>query len=138
MSGFEIIGVVLGTFPLLISGAKGIRRVVEGTEQSWKFNTEFEDFIEDVEFENLAFSDLFNVLFESSTHLTQDELSSLRYGSDKELWQSTGVQKSMDDRLRREAQTWFIGQVIKVTNALDKLQDMLPVGRVWFPSPSQR
>ncbi|KAL3301010.1 protein prib [Colletotrichum asianum] len=48
MSGFEIAGLALGAFPLLIEGAKELEGFAKKFEFYWEFRTKFESFIADV------------------------------------------------------------------------------------------
>lgn len=45
MSGFEIAGVVLGAFPIVMSGLERYRKAFEPLKSWWKFQRTFEVFI---------------------------------------------------------------------------------------------
>ena len=56
MGGVEAAGLVLGAIPLIISASEHYREGFEPLREWWKFETEFQSFVEELEVQDKIFS----------------------------------------------------------------------------------
>lgn len=55
MSGIEIVGLVFGAFPIILSGLEAYSKGFEPLEEWWQFSTRFKDFTDDVEHQMMKY-----------------------------------------------------------------------------------
>ena len=98
MSGFEIIGVVLGGLPLLISAAEDYREGFEPFLKWRRFRYEFRAFINNVDLEKQMFDALVVQLLEQ-TDLSGEQKQALSIGQDSDGWRRTEIKDALRKRL---------------------------------------
>lgn len=57
MSGIEIVGLVLGAFPIILNGLESYRKGFETLEEWWQFRTHFIAFIDDVRHQMMKYNE---------------------------------------------------------------------------------
>ncbi|CZT44403.1 uncharacterized protein RSE6_04565 [Rhynchosporium secalis] len=98
MSGIEIVGIVLGGFPLLISTAEHYKKGFEPLEKWYKFRSQFISFIDAVDIQK----QLFNLTLECflrSIDVEEDELQCFMDDPDYRGWQRPGLYQKLKGRL---------------------------------------
>jgi hypothetical protein len=98
MSGVEIIGLILGGLPLVISAAEDYRRGFEPFLKWRRYKREFRSFINSVSVEKQIFSALLRRLVEYSD-IPLDDRELLLTGTDPEAWHSENIVKALKVRL---------------------------------------
>jgi hypothetical protein len=98
MSGFEIVGIVLGGLPLIISVAKDYKEGFEPILQWHHFRREFRVFINNVDLENQMFDCLVGRLLEY-TDLSSQEKDNLLLEADPDRWCQPDIENSLKRRL---------------------------------------
>jgi len=98
MSGFEIVGVVLGGLPLIIKAAQDYREGFEPFVKWRRFRCEFRAFINDVDLEKQLFDCLVERLLEYAD-LSVEQKQGLLTGLDPDGWRQTDVKKASEVRL---------------------------------------
>jgi len=131
MSGFEIAGVALGAFPILLEGAKSLRGVYRDAKAWWEFEREFDDFVAAVEWESIAFSQSLDIMLESFADLSTEDRDILHNSPGDCLWLETRIQAELERRIPVEQQRrWFLGELRKLGIVLAELYAMLPATKV--------
>ncbi|KAK0102753.1 hypothetical protein ONS95_006351 [Cadophora gregata] len=98
MSGIEIAGLVLGSFPLLISAAEHYKKGFEPLEKWYKFRTQFITFIDAVDIQK----QLFNLALECflrSIDIEEDELERCMGDGGYEGWRRPELSERLATRL---------------------------------------
>ncbi|KAG9231768.1 hypothetical protein BJ875DRAFT_468556 [Amylocarpus encephaloides] len=98
MSGFEVVGVMLGGLPLIISTAERYRKGSEPFLKWRRFRTEFRTFINNVDLEKQMFDAIANRLLQQ-TDLPAERKDALLTGHEPDGWYQTEVQESFKRRL---------------------------------------
>ncbi|CAP70241.1 uncharacterized protein PODANS_3_3260 [Podospora anserina S mat+] len=101
MSGLEVAGVVLGTFPLIIDGGKLVRGYLQMTKFWWKFSSQFPDFISAVEDELIAFRQNVELLLRPLALDAATE-SDLLNNAHSRGWHDSKLRSMLKARLGRE------------------------------------
>ena len=123
MSGIEAAGLVLGAIPLLISAAEHYREGFEPLREFWKFETEFQSFVEELEVQDKIFSNNIEKLIQP-------------YVSDKEMHAIINDRNFMavNPQLERDVQERladsykaYMSVVRKVNVIVTTLQDQLGI-----------
>ncbi|KPM41489.1 hypothetical protein AK830_g5088 [Neonectria ditissima] len=133
MSGFEIAGLALGVFPLLLGSAKKARVLFEGTKMWWRFETEFDDFISAVEREYIAFSQIIEILL-APLDISDDDQEKLQNDPDSSLWHQPDIQAALRRRIQSRYHEWFMTQLNDIINAVTELHELLPIDKVYLMS----
>jgi len=98
MSGFEIIGVVLGGLPLVIKAAEDYKKGLEPLAKWRKYKFEFRRFVNDVDIEKQGFDALVDRLLQY-TDLSTEQKQMLLIGQDLDGWCHTEVDTALRRRL---------------------------------------
>lgn len=131
MLGLEVLGAVLGAYPILIDAADIASGYYQGAKTWWKFDTEFHNFVMDVRRESIAFSQIIEILVDSFQDLSREEREALQNCPGTKLWQDERVQRGIERRISVDSQRrWFVDQLQKLNVALEELCAMLPVSNV--------
>ncbi|KAK7417459.1 hypothetical protein QQX98_004579 [Neonectria punicea] len=129
MSGFEIAGLALGAFPLLLGSAKKARGFFEGTKMWWRFETEFDDFVSAVEREYIAFSQIIEILL-APLDISDADQERLLNDPDTTLWHQPDIQAELRRRIQSRYHEWFMTQLNDIINAVTELHGLLPIDKV--------
>ena len=130
MSGFEIAGVVLGLFPIVCDTAKDLRGVFHDAQSWWRFEREFEDFILEIEKQQIAYSQILEILFDPLHQLSLTEREALEGNPNSPLWYDLRIQAVLKDRIRQKYMGWFMRQLDDINDALKELLSLLPIEKV--------
>jgi len=98
MSGFEIIGVVLGGLPLVIKAAEDYKKGLEPLAKWRKYKFEFRRFVNDVDIEKQGFDALVERLLQY-TDLSTEQKQMLLTGQYQDGWCHTEVDTALKRRL---------------------------------------
>jgi hypothetical protein len=102
MSGFEVAGVVLGGFPLLIGAAKKWMEGVEALVEWKKFRPRFISFIGAIDVENTIFRNtLLNVMITATASMSMDV--------DYLEWKNPDISKALENPEIAQALTLHLG-----------------------------
>jgi len=123
MSGFEIIGVVLGGLPLVIKAAEDYKKGLEPLVKWRRYKFEFRAFVNDVDIENTGFDALVDRLLQY-TDLSTEQKELLLRGHDEDGWFQTEVDNALRQRLGDSYEACiYLLEAMKTD--LFKLQDIL-------------
>lgn len=134
MSGFEIAGIVLGSFPILIEAAKPFARYLEGAERWWHFKTSFRTLTATLEDELIAYSQNLELLL-TPVDLDSGLKAKLQEDPKSDLWHDPEVQAKLKSRIKNQYMSWFQRQLLDMRETLNEIQGMLPInqdGKVWL------
>lgn len=126
MSGFEIAGVVLGGFPILIEAAKPLSRYLQGAERWWHFKRDFMTLISTIEDESIAYSQNLELLL-TPVDIDPEAKASLQEDAGSKLWHHPEIQAKLKSRIKPQYMSWFLRQLLEMTQILDELFSMLPI-----------
>ena len=130
MSGFEIVGVILGAFPLICEGGKDAKGFYKNIKTWWRFEREFENFIAAVDREHIAFCLNVEILL-APIDLTDDERDALlQQGPDSSLWYESRIQAELKHRVKDRYFPWLMRQLKDICDCLTELHRLLPLGKV--------
>ncbi|CAG7566371.1 unnamed protein product [Fusarium equiseti] len=130
MSGFEIAGVVLGLFPIVCDTAKDLRGVFYDAQSWWRFEREFEDFILEIEKQQIAYSQILEILFDPLHQLSITEREALKSNPSSPFWYDLRTQGVLKARIRQKYMGWFMRQLGDINDALKELLGLLPIEKV--------
>lgn len=129
MSGFEIVGVVLGGFPLLLEAAKGLKGVFGDVKTWWRFDREFEDLISSIEAEHIKYSQSLEILL-SHLEISDEVRKELQNDSTCDRWNDPEIQAHLRQWIQECYYEWFMDQLRDMNTALQDLKGILTSGRV--------
>ncbi|RSM07312.1 hypothetical protein CDV31_008677 [Fusarium ambrosium] len=135
MSGFEIAGIVLGGFPILIEAAQPLSRYFQGAERWWHFKRDFMTLISTIEDESIAYSQNLELLL-TPVDIDPEVKASLQEDSGSRLWYDPEIQAKLRGRIKIQYMSWFLRQLIEMRETLSEILGMLPIkknGEVDFP-----
>ncbi|RSM11726.1 hypothetical protein CEP52_002885 [Fusarium oligoseptatum] len=135
MSGFEIAGIVLGGFPILIEAAQPLSRYFQGAERWWHFKRDFMTLISTIEDESIAYSQNLELLL-TPVDIDPEVKASLQEGSGSRLWYDPEIQAKLRGRIKIQYMSWFLRQLIEMRETLSEILGMLFIkknGEVDFP-----
>ena len=137
MSGIEVIGLVLGVLPLVISAAEDYKRGFEPFLKWHRYKREFRTFINSVDLEKQMFDGLLSQLLKY-TDLPLDEKQRLLSGNDIEAWHREDTIKALKTRLGDSYQScMFLFETMKEDMITLQTMMCLKDGSV-SPVPSSR
>lgn len=126
MSGFEIAGIVLGGFPILIEAAKPLSRYFQGAERWWHFKRGFMTLISTIEDESVAYSQNLELLL-TPVDIDPEAKASLQEDSRSKLWHDPEIQAKLRNRIKIQYMPWFLRQLLEMRETLDELRGILPI-----------
>ena len=128
MSGIEAAGLVLGAIPLLISAAEHYREGFEPLKEFWKFETEFQSFVEELEVQDKIFSNNIEKLIQP--YVTDKEMHAI-INDRNSMIVNPQLERNVQKRLADSYKAYM--SVVKKVNAIvTALQDQLGIkeGRI--------
>lgn len=123
MSGFEIVGVIFGVFPLLVSAAEHYEEGFEPLKKWWRFRTDFIEFIDAIDIEKQAF-DLILERFLIAAQVPYEEIQSLMIDPKYEGWLSNDIALAMKARLGPSYDV-FMSTIRRMNTLMGELQVIL-------------
>ena len=123
MSGIEAAGLVLGAIPLLISAAEHYREGFEPLKEFWKFETEFQSFIEELEVQDKIFSNNIEKLIQP--YVSDREMHTI-INDRNYMAMNPQLERNVQERLADSYKVYM--SVVKKVNAIvTALQDQLGI-----------
>ena len=123
MSGVEVVGFLLGAFPLIISAAEDYKRGFAPLKKWKRFRAEFTNFIDAVHIEKLRF-DMMLERFLISCDIPQEELQLFMTQPDYKGWQREDIVLALKTRLGQSFEVYM--STLKTMNSLmDDLHTLL-------------
>ncbi|KAF9869510.1 hypothetical protein CkaCkLH20_12995 [Colletotrichum karsti] len=129
MSGFEIAGLVLGTFPILCDAAKDLSGVLKKARSWWRFEATFEAFSSAIETQEVAYTQVLKRLLDPLV-IPDDEYDSLLRDPMSPLWYETRIQEGLRQRLSSEHR-YFMRNLSDLNEAILELQKLLPLDMLY-------
>ena len=119
MSGFEVAGIALAAFPILINGIKHVVAAIE-TAKRWKrYRLELKDYADILESTSVYFLDTLDELL-SDIVRTDEELTMLLGKPGESLWK----EKAYEERLRRRLDRSYSSYLKTVSKLVQASQEM--------------
>lgn len=123
LTGVETAGLVLASFPLLISALEHYREGFESLKEWWKFRTEFLAFVHDIGRQSVLFNENLEELL--SPLITSDtEMSTLLEDPCGAAWRTPALEEKLKDRLPKSYQS-YRNTIDDMYEAMDILQRKL-------------
>ena len=123
MSGVEAAGLVLGAIPLIVSAAEHYREGFEPLREWWKFETEFQSFVEELEVQDKIFSNNIEKLIQP--YASDREMHAII--NDRNLMAiSPQLESNVQERLA-DSYKAYMSVVKKVNGIVITLQDQLGI-----------
>ncbi|RYP78485.1 hypothetical protein DL771_000438 [Monosporascus sp. 5C6A] len=130
MSGFEIVGVILGSFPIIYEVGKETKGFYRNAKTWWRFEREFEDFIAAIDREYINFSQNLEILL-TPLDIPGEDREALQNGLDSRLWNQSRIRAELRHRIQDRYYEWFMRQLTEINDALGELHGLLPVGKAY-------
>ncbi|KAK0702170.1 hypothetical protein B0H67DRAFT_650232 [Lasiosphaeris hirsuta] len=123
MSGFEVAGLALGAFPLLLEAAKGLHCRYNDAQAWWQYERMLEDFIASLEEEQIKFDQILEILIDPLVDLTSNQQERLRRDPSSDLWGEPDIQSQLRRGFagRETHLDWFMRELCGLNMALGKL-----------------
>ena len=125
MSGFEIVGLVLGGLPLAIEATKGLESYLKGIKAAWLFRRHFKEFIRAVTIEEIFFTQNIDLLL-APLDLSDNERQALKDSQTSNLWHHPDIV----DKIRqhhKEALPVCTRLLRELDDSLKALYKVLPI-----------
>jgi hypothetical protein len=123
MSGAEIAGFVLGSFPLLISAAEHYREGFEPLRKWKRFRTEFIGFIDAIDIEKQIYNNMLE-RFLLSADVPDEELQLFLTKPKYDGWKREDLVSALQKRLGSSYGV-YMSTVRKMDELMDELKDVL-------------
>lgn len=137
MSGIEIIGIVLGAIPLLISGLEHYAEGADTIRRVYRAGREFRILKQQLDDENLLFRNTITILLEECVDIeTQVKLMDDVEGT---IWKQPAVQYALETRLG-DSYISYLRQVHSIRVSLDEFNHRLGITaqtQVWAVSHNE-
>ena len=130
MSGFEVVGVVLGSLSLIISGLEHYRQSAEVFEDWWEFKRAYKKCITALEMEEQAFQNIRDVFLVSTT-VSEEELEVLRANPFGDEWKDPVLEEKLRARLPRSYDL-FLNTIGEYQETMERLKKELNLENATF------
>lgn len=125
MSGFEIVGIVLGGFPLLVEGLKQLQDFLGDMKFYWTFQTSLEKFIADVDLEQHTYRQISDIILDLvGIHgADRDDLHNTRMtaGDEASIWHRPWLEEKFRQKLTSNAYEIIVRRLQDIDSALKQL-----------------
>ncbi|KAJ4197282.1 hypothetical protein NW759_016332 [Fusarium solani] len=125
MSGFEIVGVVLGGLPLVIEAAKSTESYIKGIKALWMFRRHFKEFVHAITFEEIFFCQNLDLLL-APLEISDRERRSLKDSPTSTLWHHPDIVDKIRQHLK-EALPLCTQMLRELNDSLNNLYEILPI-----------
>jgi hypothetical protein len=125
MSGIEVAGIVLGTFPLVLGFLKKCREGFEPLDDWWHFRTKFIEFVDAIEHQKMLYRENMIRLLDpivADTEILQAMVQDPR----DPRWRDGKLDKEMEQRLASERDR-FLRTCERMDKVMQELKDLLGV-----------
>ncbi|KAH8650455.1 hypothetical protein BGZ61DRAFT_487850 [Ilyonectria robusta] len=135
MSGFEIVGVVLGGLPLAIDAARGLESYLKGIKAAWLFRRHFKEFIRAITLEEIFFIQNLDLLL-TPLDLSDRERQSLKDSQTSNFWHHPDIVNKIRQHHKYSLPV-CIQFLRELDDSLNDLYKILPIknGKVSLPPP---
>lgn len=124
MSGIEIVGIVLGAIPLLISGLEHYAEGADTLKRAYRAGREFRILKQKLDDENLLFRNTITILLAECVDVeTQRDLMK---DVDGTTWKKPVVSRALEDRLQ-DSYCSYILHVKNIRHSLDEFSKRLGI-----------
>ena len=130
MSGIEIAGLLLGSFPLLISALEHYRETAEVLEDWWQIKKEYKKCKNEIKVQELAFENNLE-RFLLPLVVDDDEIYSLIAEPGGSKWKNQALEDKLRSRLPKSYDL-FLDTIKDIRGTMDGLKDELGVSREAF------
>ena len=130
MSGFEIVGVILGALPLVISALEHYAQGVSTAKRFWQYKLELKSLLRQIKTENAIFINTCEALLTGIVRVDQMMLFLKNPGG--QIWRDPKIEKKLEERLKG-AYEGYAETVVDMKVVLEKFMEKLmldPVGKV--------
>jgi len=125
MSGFEVVGILLGSFPILVSCLDYYRKGFEPLEEWWNFRTHFIAFVDDIEHQMMRYNE--NMIRLLDPIITDYEsLLPLVRNSEDPRWRDGSLDGPLEQCLASERER-FLRIVERMNKVVEDLKKLLQV-----------
>ena len=125
MSGVEIIGLILGSFPILLNSLEYYRKGFEPLDEWWHFRTRFIAFVDDIEHQMMRYNEnmirLLDPIISNNASLT-----ALILNTNDSRWTDGSLVRLLEERLAGQ-QGRFMRIVEKMEEIIEKLKKLLQI-----------
>ena len=125
MSGFEVAGVVLGSFPILLNCLDYYRQGFEPLEEWWNFRTHFIAFVDDIRHQMMKYNGSMIRLLDPII-VDNDSLTALAHDPTDSRWIDGSLDALLLERLAGEHQR-FLRVVQRLEQLLNDLKKLLRI-----------
>ncbi|KAH0542502.1 hypothetical protein FGG08_003098 [Glutinoglossum americanum] len=139
MSGIEIAGLVLGSFPILLNCLDYYRKGFEPLEEWWNFRTHFIAFVDDIRHQMMRYNENMIRLLDPII-ADNDDLNALVQDANDPRWTDGSLAIPLEQRLASECER-FIRIIKRMEEVVGDLKRLLQIkdGNVhWIGSGEQR
>ena len=130
MSGDEVAGLLLGSFPLLISALEHYRETAEVLEDWWQIKAEYKKCKNEIKVQELAFENNLEH-FLLPLVVSDDEIQSLLGEPGGRQWKDPTLEDKLKSRLPKSYDV-FLDTIYDIQATMDRLRDELGVRRLAF------
>ena len=130
MSGVEVVGLLLGAFPLLISALEHYRQGAEVLENWWKIKKEYKKCKNEIKVQELAFENNIE-RFLLPLVADDDDIAVLIAQPGGSSWKDPALEAKLKERLPRSYEL-FLATIEDIKLTIDGLKDELGVSRDAF------
>ena len=136
MSGFEIVGVILGGLPLAIEAVKGLESYLQGIKAAWLLRRHFKEFVRAITLEEIFFIQNLDLLL-TPLDLSDKERQSLKDSQTSSFWHHPDI----IDKIRqhhKDSLSICVQLLRELDGSLTELYKILPIkdGKVSVILPS--
>ena len=130
MSGFEIVGVILGALPLVISALEHYAQGASTAKRFWRYKPELKSLLRQIKTENAIFVNTCEALLTGIVHV--DQMAFFLENPGGQLWRDPKIEKKIEERLKG-AYEGYSETVVDMNAVLEKFMEKLkldPAGKV--------
>ena len=139
MSGIEVAGLVLGSFPILLNCLDYYRKGFEPLEEWWNFRQHFEEFIDDIRHQKMIYRESITILLDSII-TDPSSLNELVQNATDPRWSNGSLTDILKKRLAASELERFFRIVQRMEKEIRGLKKLLGIkdGNVRIQQDSQQ
>ena len=126
MSGIEVAGLVLGSFPILLNCLDYYRKGFEPLEEWWNFRKHFVEFIEDIQHQMMLYSKSIEILLDLII-TDPSSLNALVQNATDPRWSNGELTKILEQRLAASELERFFRIVQRMEEEIKGLKKLLGI-----------
>ncbi|MCJ1271276.1 hypothetical protein MMC22_011176 [Lobaria immixta] len=139
MSGIEVAGLVLGSFPILMSCLESYRKGFEPLEEWWNFRTHFITFVDEIRHQEMIYNENMTRLLDPII-ADNDSLTALVRNAKEPRWTDGSLNVPLEIRLASEYERFLriVERMEEVMESLKKLLQVKDSNMNWMESKKER